>query len=96
MEISINLIDNLANLSKLNFLESEKIEVANNLQKITNFFDKINEIDTENIEPLLYLCEEVNVFRDDKVKILINKETALSNAPLANSNYFKVPKVIQK
>ena len=61
-----------------------------------NFMEQLNAIDTNGVEPLIYVNEEVNVWRNDEVKQLITKEEALSNAPIKNEDYFMVPKFVNK
>jgi aspartyl-tRNA(Asn)/glutamyl-tRNA(Gln) amidotransferase subunit C len=56
--------------------------------------DKLNEIDTSGIEPLVYMVNEVNVFREDVIKMEITHEEALLNAPKHDDDYFLVAKVI--
>jgi aspartyl-tRNA(Asn)/glutamyl-tRNA(Gln) amidotransferase subunit C len=58
--------------------------------------DKLNELDTTGIEPLVYIGQEVNIMRDDIVANEVTNEAALRNAPTSHAPYFKVPKVIQK
>ncbi|MNY80761.1 aspartyl/glutamyl-tRNA amidotransferase subunit C [compost metagenome] len=58
--------------------------------------EKLNELDTENVEPLVYLTDEVNAFRPDVVKQEITHTEALKNAPDADENFFKVAKVIEQ
>ena len=60
------------------------------------FIEKLNELDTTNVEPLIYMSDEVNVLREDDVKHDISQDEALKNAPKHDSDYFKVPKVIEK
>ena len=60
------------------------------------FIEKLNELDTTNVEPLIYMSDEVNVMREDDVKTEITQDEALKNAPKHDSDYFKVPKVINK
>ena len=66
------------------------------LEKIIGFVDKLSEIDTEGVDPLIYLSEEVNVLREDEVKAVISQVEALKNAPEKDSDYFKVPTVLKK
>lgn len=97
MQIDSALVDKLATLSRLNFDDTQKETIRQDLEKVLGFFEKISELDTQNIEPLIYINEdEYNVFRDDKVQILITKEEALKNATLKDDDYFLVPKVIKK
>lgn len=96
MDINNELIDKLANLAKLNFDEEAKQNIKNDLQKILTFFEKISELDTSNVEPLIYMNDEVNIFRKDEAKHLISRLEGLKNAPLEDGEYIKVPKVIDK
>ena len=96
MEVNDDLINNLAQLAKLEFNDAEKDEIKNDLQKVIAFIDKLNELDTTGVEPLLHMSENVNVLREDEVKGSISREEALKNAPLHDDQFFKVPKVIKK
>jgi aspartyl-tRNA(Asn)/glutamyl-tRNA(Gln) amidotransferase subunit C len=60
------------------------------------FIDKLNELDTVGIEPLIYMTDEFNVMRDDIPVETLNQKDALKNAPRKDSDYFKVPKVISQ
>jgi aspartyl-tRNA(Asn)/glutamyl-tRNA(Gln) amidotransferase subunit C len=95
MEVNDELVDKLAHLARLKFEPSEKEEIKNDLQKMIAFVEKLNELDTEGVEPLLHLSDAVNVLREDEVKGSISQEEALKNAPLHDDQFFKVPKVIR-
>jgi aspartyl-tRNA(Asn)/glutamyl-tRNA(Gln) amidotransferase subunit C len=96
MEVTDLMIENLADLSRLRFNESEKEEIKKDLQRMISFVEKLNEVDTSGVRPLLHMTDVMNVYREDEVKGSMNKQDALRNAPLADNNYFKVPKVIRK
>ena len=96
MEITNKLIQDIAALAKLEFDEQSAEQMKADLEKIIGFVDKLNEIDTEGIEPLIYLSGEVNVLREDEVKAVISQVEALKNAPEKDSDYFKVPTVLKK
>ena len=96
MKINNKLIKDLAKLAKLEFNDKESAEMQEDLKKIIGFVDKLSEIDTENIEPLIYLSEEKNVLRDDKIGNMLSQKEALSNAPKKDSDYILVPKMIKK
>ena len=66
------------------------------LNKILAFVDELNTLNTDDIEPLVYINEEVNKLREDKVGEHLPKEEALKNAPDKDSDYFKVPTVLKK
>ena len=96
MEVNDELVDKLAHLARLTFKPEEKEKMKSDLQQMISFIDKLNEVDTTDVEPLLFMTDEVNVLRDDEVKGSVSREEALKNAPLKDDKFFKVPKVIRK
>lgn len=95
MEVTNALIEKLAHLSRLRFDEQEKEEIGKDLQKMIHFVEKLNELDTTGVEPLLHLSAEINVMRKDEVNGSISREEALQNAPLHDDEYFRVPRAIK-
>ncbi len=96
MEVTDQLVDKLAHLSRLSFNDTEKADVKKDLQSMIAFVEKLNELDTTGIEPLLHMGDAVNVLRADEIKGSISREEALLNAPIKDGQFFKVPKVIKK
>lgn len=96
MNVNDTLIEKLANLSRLQFDESEKEAIKVDLEKLIGFIDKLNELDTTGVAPLLHMSENVNIFRQDEVKGEISREDVFRNAPMHDEEFFKVPKVIKK
>ena len=96
MEVNNKLIQDIAKLSKLKFDDSAEEKMKADLEKMLAFVNKLNEIDTEGIDPLIYMSEEVNVLRKDEVTEETSQEDALKNAPEKDSDYFKVPTVLKK
>jgi aspartyl-tRNA(Asn)/glutamyl-tRNA(Gln) amidotransferase subunit C len=96
MDISNELIDKLSDLAKIQFEGAEKEQIKQDLNKIVSFVDKLSELNTENIEPLIFMSDAVNVLREDVVKQEITHEEALMNAPKKDSDYFRVPKFLDK
>jgi aspartyl-tRNA(Asn)/glutamyl-tRNA(Gln) amidotransferase subunit C len=96
MEVTPEMIDRLARLAKLKFSEEEKKDLKTDLERMIEFVEKLKEVDTTGVEPLLHITDAVNVLREDEVKQTITKQEALLNAPLTDGNFFKVPKVIKK
>ena len=96
MEVNDALIEKLAHLSRLEFGEAEKKEIKNDLEKMIGFIDKLNELDTAGVAPLLHMSENVNILRKDEVNGEIGKKEVFKNAPLHDGEFFKVPKVIKK
>jgi len=96
MEVNDALIDKLAHLARLKFEDSEKEEIKNDLQKMIAFVEKLNELDTTGVEPLLHMTDEINSLREDEIKGSISRDEALKNGPEQDGQFFKVPKVIKK
>ena len=96
MKIDQTLIEKLAKLSQLDFSQEAKSKMEQDLNKILAFVDELNTLNTDDIEPLVYINEEVNKLRADKVGEHLPKEKALKNAPDKDSDYFKVPTVLKK
>ncbi len=96
MEINDEMIAHLAHLSRLQFEGQAKEEIKKDLNRILSFVEKLNELDTANVEPLIYMTDEHNVLREDEVKQDITHQEALRNAPKKDSDYFKVPRVLTK
>ncbi|UYQ91860.1 Asp-tRNA(Asn)/Glu-tRNA(Gln) amidotransferase subunit GatC [Chitinophaga horti] len=96
MEVNDTLIAQLSNLARLEFSEDERAGIREDLQRMITFVEKLGELDTSNVAPLLHMTSDVNVLREDEVKPVITREEGLQNAPSANDQYFKVPKVIKK
>jgi len=96
MEVNNKLIQEIAKLSKLKFDSSAEEKMIEDMGKMLSFVDKLNEIDTEGVEPLIYMSEEINVLREDEITSEVSQKDALKNAPQKDSDYFKVPTVLKK
>lgn len=96
MEVNDALVQQLATLSRLEFSLEESTAIQQDLQRMITFVEKLSALDTTGVAPLLHMTEDANVLREDKVVPSISRDTALQNAPAANDQYFKVPKVIKK
>ena len=95
MSTDIQTVRKLAHLARLEFNEEKEQEVLQDLNKILNWVDQLRELDTENVEPLTHMSEEVNVMREDEAKNTVTHEQAMLNAPKKDSDYFRVPKVLE-
>ncbi|MBQ6005692.1 MAG: Asp-tRNA(Asn)/Glu-tRNA(Gln) amidotransferase subunit GatC [Selenomonadaceae bacterium] len=95
MKISEQDIKTVASLSRLRIRDEEAEDVLFQLNKILTYVENLQSLDTSNIEPTTYALPMQNVFRDDKVKPSLDRELALSNAPLKDDGYFKVPRVLE-
>jgi aspartyl-tRNA(Asn)/glutamyl-tRNA(Gln) amidotransferase subunit C len=96
MEITDTVVTKIAHLSRLHFSEIEKDSIKHDLQKMILFVEKLNELDTTDVEPLLHMCGHVNILRKDEVSGSIERNLGLKNAPKSDQQYFMVPKVIKK
>jgi len=96
MEVTNELVDKLAHLAKLEFTGEKKERIKEDFQKMLNFVEKLKELDTDGVEPLIHVSDTVTEFRNDEVIETISHAEALKNAPKADSDYFKVPKVLSK
>ena len=96
MEVDDALINNLATLSRLHFNDQEREIIKKELQQMIGFVDKLKELDTTGVEPVLHMTDSVNNLREDIVQGSISREEALLNAPDNDGVFFKVPKVIEK
>jgi aspartyl-tRNA(Asn)/glutamyl-tRNA(Gln) amidotransferase subunit C len=96
MEIDVNMVDKLAHLARLRFDDADKKAISEDLQKMVAFVEKLKELDTTGVEPLLHIGDAVNVLREDEVRGSVSREEALRNSPVADDTFFKVPKVIRK
>lgn len=95
MQINEEMIDRLAHLARLEFNNADKQEMIADLSRMLDFVETLNEVDTEGVEPLVYMTDHTNDFRPDEVIHSISKEEALQNAPKKDSDYFRVAKVIE-
>lgn len=95
MKIDKSTVDHIAHLARLEFDDAGKEKMMEDMSKILSFMEKLNELDTNGVEPLIYMTDETNVLRPDVVKMEITHEEALKNAPKHDSDYFRTPKVIE-
>ena len=94
MAVNKQDVEKIAELARLIFSEEELENFTPQMNKILSYMDKLNELDTDNVEPLSHPVEQTNVFREDELRPSISKEDALKNAPSKDEHQFKVPKVI--
>jgi aspartyl-tRNA(Asn)/glutamyl-tRNA(Gln) amidotransferase subunit C len=96
MKVEVATVRRLAELSKLSFSDNEEKDMVDGLNEMIAFVDKLKEMDTANVEPLVFMTEETNVLREDVVEAPISQADALRNAPSKDMYYFRVPKVIKQ
>ena len=95
MEVNDALVENLCKLACLEFDASGREDIKKDLQKMIGFVEKLDELDLQQVEPLLFMGEETNVLREDIPETPLNRSEALKNAPMADQQYFKVPQVVK-
>ena len=95
-KIDDTLIKVISQLAKLEFSADALKKIKKDLKKILAFVEKLNEINTTKIDPLIYINEETTVSREDKIKEVYSQANVLKNSPEKDSDYFKVPTVLKK
>lgn len=96
IKVDDKLIAELSRLAKLKFDEESAERMKSDLKTIIGFVDRLSKFETEGVDPLVYMSEEVNVLRADEISNELSQEKALKNAPQKDSDYFKVPTVLKK
>ena len=94
MKVNNKLVEHLDHLSRLDFDDDSKEKMKFDFEKMLDFVAKLEEVDTDNVEPLSYMSSELNVLREDKVEQVLTQEQALKNAPVNDTDYIRIPKVI--
>ncbi|RUA31581.1 MAG: Asp-tRNA(Asn)/Glu-tRNA(Gln) amidotransferase GatCAB subunit C [Bacteroidetes bacterium] len=95
MSINKETLEKIAHLARLEFDEKSEEKMLKDMNNMLSFVEKLQELDTDNVEPLQAMSFEVNQLREDKVKEHLAREKGLKNAPKKDQEYFRVPKVIE-
>ena len=95
MKITEEIVQKTAHLARLKFQPEDEKGITKDLQKMIDWVDKLQEVDTEGIEPLTHMTSELDRFRNDEANNQLSQEQGLKNAPKHDSTYFRVPKVIK-
>ena len=93
-EIDHDLIRHIATLARITLDEGEVEPFTRQFVRIIDYFDKLNQLDTEGVEPLTHAVELSNVLADDQISPSLTPDQALANASDRDSSFFKVPKVL--
>lgn len=96
MSVDKKTVERIASLAKLEFSETEKQEITEDMNRMLDFVQQLQAVDTEGVEPLVYMLEEEAVLRKDVVQQTISQKEALKNAPESDTDFIKVPKVLSK
>jgi aspartyl-tRNA(Asn)/glutamyl-tRNA(Gln) amidotransferase subunit C len=94
MQIDRAMLDKIAHLSRLEFDEKDAEQMMKDMSAILTWVEKLNEVNTDGVEPLTTMSQEINRFREDEVKPSLPHDKALSSAPSKDADYFLVPKVL--
>lgn len=95
MHITNETIEYISELAKLEFNESEKEDIKQDLNNISKYVEIINELDTKGVKPLSHVFGTKNVFRNDQVTNREDRQKTLENAPSKLDGYIQVPKTIE-
>ncbi len=95
MDISIKDIEKVASLSRINLTIEEKNTFRRQLTDILDYMEKLNELNTDDVQPMAYATSQKNVFREDKVESSFARQEILELSPSNSNGFFKVPKVIE-
>jgi aspartyl-tRNA(Asn)/glutamyl-tRNA(Gln) amidotransferase subunit C len=93
-KIDHRLIRHIANLARISLGEEEVDSFAHQFARIVEYFDKLNQLDTEGVEPLTHAVELTNALAEDVATPSLTTDQALANAPDREGSFFKVPKVL--
>lgn len=96
MKITDEIVDHIAHLARLEFEGEKKAAIKQDMENIISFMETLTKVDTTNVEPLIFMNDEINRLREDEPQVTITHEEALKNAPKKDSDYFRIPKVLDK
>lgn len=96
MKISLQEVEHVARLARLALSEEEKEEMRSQLDRILGYIEKLNHLDTAEVEPTSRVIPMTNVFRDDALIPSLSREEALENAPDRQEGFFRVPRIIEQ
>ena len=95
MTIDLKKVKHISKLARISVDEAKANKLAVDLNSIFDFIEKLNELKTDNIEPLTSIAETTLRFREDKIKSENIREKILKNSPEDNKDFFVVPKVVE-
>jgi aspartyl-tRNA(Asn)/glutamyl-tRNA(Gln) amidotransferase subunit C len=95
MSITVKDVQHVAKLARLQLSPEEEATFTEQMNASVQYAEKLNELDTENVEPTTHVLQVSNVMRDDVVKESLSQEAALLNAPEDEDGHFKVPAVLE-
>lgn len=97
MKLDDATLDRIAELAKLDFSDpAARATILQDMERVLGFVAKLEEVDTAGVEPLIFMTEGEDILRDDVASMEMTKAEALMNSPVKDSDYFKVPRVVDK
>lgn len=94
MSVDKKTIGKIAHLARLEFDDTSLESFSTDFNKMLTWINKLEEVNTDNVQPLIHMSAELNVLREDEEKVTISHEEAMINAPKKDSDYFRVPKFL--
>lgn len=94
--ISVKEVEHVAKLARLALADDEKQKFADQMGKLLDYFNQLDEVNTENVEPMTQAIPIINVMREDNIFQTYTREELMTNAPLEEDGYFKVPKITEE
>jgi aspartyl-tRNA(Asn)/glutamyl-tRNA(Gln) amidotransferase subunit C len=95
MNIDKETLQKIAHLARLEIRPENEEKMIKDLSSIVNFVEQLNKVNTDGVEPLTTMSQEINAFRTDEVRSHLSREDGLINAPSKDDEFFRVPKVIE-
>ncbi len=95
MKIDKETLNKIAHLSRLEIDEKDAEKMLQDISNMVTFVEKLNEVNTDGVEPLTTMSHEINALREDEVKVDLTHQQVLQNAPRKDADYFRVPKVLE-
>jgi aspartyl-tRNA(Asn)/glutamyl-tRNA(Gln) amidotransferase subunit C len=95
MKIDREALKKIAHLARLEIKPEEEASILKSMDSVLSWMEQLNEIDTEDVEPLTHITESTNNWRDDHSENTLSRDQALATAPSQDGVYIRVPKVIE-
>jgi len=91
--ITVKDVKHVATLARLSLTEDECTQFTDQLDKIIGYFDELNKVNTDGVEPMSHPIPVVNVMREDRVTQIASREELMEGAPVKEGSFFRVPRI---
>ncbi|MHA8088392.1 Asp-tRNA(Asn)/Glu-tRNA(Gln) amidotransferase subunit GatC [Aquirufa sp. Wall-65K1] len=95
MKVNKEDVIKIAHLARLELKEEKIQDMQDSINKVLDWMEALNAVDTSSVEPLVHMTPAINHFREDQAKATLDRQKALNLGPDTNESYFKVPQVIE-